>query len=70
MFYFTFILRLYVFVKECAEENNDEGAKEHSGTMDKNLLSQFYDGGPLFKWKVEPVLLWWTIVQWKGRIRE
>jgi hypothetical protein len=43
--------------------------KEHSGTMDKNLLSQFYDGGQLFKWKVEPVLLWWTIVQWEGRNR-
>jgi len=37
MFYFTFILRLYVFLKDCAEEkNNDEGAKEHSDTMDKN----------------------------------
>jgi len=45
------MFNLYVFVKECAEENNDEGAKGHSGTMDKNLLSQFYDGGQLFNGK-------------------
>ena len=31
MFYFTFILRLYVFVKECFEENNDERAFRYHG---------------------------------------